>query len=174
MAAGAPSGASLLASSAQTAAARRKVTFPKGAVIRTLLKDLPPESLTNGATLFHEHFPIDLPPITPPPPNATPPPPTLTKDLNLMIEEAKGAAKDGIACIVDGGHNDMGRDLEFLKQLTTRSGLPIVASGGYFADRVHSETSTGGSQRGNPPRDHVRQPQTVPCVRAKEIAHRRA
>ena len=31
-------------------------TFPKGAVIRTLLKDYAPEDLAGGATLFHEHM----------------------------------------------------------------------------------------------------------------------
>src|SRR5215471_14793360 len=30
--------------------------FPKGAVIRTLLKDYAPEDLAGGATLFHEHL----------------------------------------------------------------------------------------------------------------------
>jgi len=115
----------------------RKLSFPKGAVVRTLLKDLQPETLMNGATLFHEHFSIDLPPITPRPANAPPPTPNPTKDLNLMIDEAKAAIKDGVACIVDGGHPDMGTDLEFLKQLTTRSGLPIVASGGFYMQRTY-------------------------------------
>ena len=31
-------------------------TFPKGAVIRTILKDYAPEELAGGATLFHEHM----------------------------------------------------------------------------------------------------------------------
>src|SRR3954465_13315054 len=31
------------------------VTFPKGAVIRTVLKDYAPEELGGGATLFHAH-----------------------------------------------------------------------------------------------------------------------
>ena len=31
-------------------------TFPKNAVIRTLLKDYAPEDLAGGATLFHEHM----------------------------------------------------------------------------------------------------------------------
>src|SRR5262245_60854715 len=115
----------------------RRVTFPRGAIIRTILKDVPPETLTNGATLFHEHFSIALPPATPPRPDAPPPRPNPTKDLKLMIEEAKAAVKDGVACIVDGGHNDMGRDLESLKQLTSQSGLPIVASGGYYMERVY-------------------------------------
>src|SRR3954452_20649711 len=30
--------------------------FPKGAVIRTLVKDFAPEELGSGATLFHEHM----------------------------------------------------------------------------------------------------------------------
>src|SRR4051812_1002005 len=31
-------------------------TFPKGAIIRTILKDYAPEELAGGATLFHEHL----------------------------------------------------------------------------------------------------------------------
>ena len=31
-------------------------TFPRGAVIRTILKDYAPEELGGGATLFHEHM----------------------------------------------------------------------------------------------------------------------
>src|SRR5207244_8003403 len=30
--------------------------FPKGAIIRTILKDYAPEGLAGGATLFHEHM----------------------------------------------------------------------------------------------------------------------
>ena len=49
--------ARLLAAPWQAAAAgTRKVTFPRGAIIRTILKDLPPEALANGSTLFHEHL----------------------------------------------------------------------------------------------------------------------
>src|SRR5260370_1568958 len=31
-------------------------SFPEGAVIRTILKDYPPQELGDGATLFHEHM----------------------------------------------------------------------------------------------------------------------
>ncbi len=31
-------------------------SFPKGAIIRTILKDYAPEELGGGATLFHEHM----------------------------------------------------------------------------------------------------------------------
>src|ERR1700747_2090688 len=30
--------------------------FPRGAIIRTILKDYAPEELAGGATLFHEHM----------------------------------------------------------------------------------------------------------------------
>ena len=38
------------------ASAQTAVAFPKGAVIRTVLKDYAPEELAGGATLFHEHM----------------------------------------------------------------------------------------------------------------------
>src|SRR5262245_13071449 len=31
-------------------------TFPRGAIIRTILKDYAPDELSGGATLFHEHM----------------------------------------------------------------------------------------------------------------------
>src|SRR5215831_19169839 len=31
-------------------------TFPRGAIIRTILKDYAPDDLAGGATLFHEHM----------------------------------------------------------------------------------------------------------------------
>ena len=111
-----------LAQAARTAS----VTFPKGAVIRTLLKDLPPESL-NGPVLFHEHLSMRIPPAKE----------HFTDDVALMVEEARAAAKDGIACIVDGGHADMGRSLDALKRITSESGLPVVASGGFYMQRVY-------------------------------------
>ena len=108
-------------------------------IIRTVLKDVPPESLSGGATLFHEHLSLapDFMPRwmalfrhqNPPAPSDTP---DVMHDLALMTAEMQAAAQDGVACIVDGGHADMGRDLEFLKQLSAKSGLPIVAGCGYY------------------------------------------
>ncbi|HEV2688026.1 MAG TPA: hypothetical protein VGV35_05715, partial [Bryobacteraceae bacterium] len=65
-------------------------------------------------------------------PPAQPPQPDLMHDPEVMAEEMRAAAKEGVACIVDGGHPDMGRDLEFLKELSAKSGLPIVAGCGYY------------------------------------------
>jgi len=58
--------------------------------------------------------------------------PFFMKDLDLMTEEVHAAAQEGVACLVDGGHPDMGQDFDFLKQLSTKSGMPIVAGCGYY------------------------------------------
>jgi phosphotriesterase-related protein len=142
--------------------------FPKGAIIRTILKDMPPEALAGGATLFHEHmsFASDFmtrwmtyaratnPPAAgrggapPQPPAAAPQSdqPYFMEDLDLMTEEMRAAAKDGVACIVDGGHPDMGRDFEFLKQLSTKSGLPIVAGCGFYTQPFYPPEVTAWSE----------------------------
>ncbi len=143
-------------------------TFPRGAVIRTILKDYAPDDLAGGATLFHEHMsfadtfmtrwtgyaadtrrenalPNAAAPSTPAagraggPAAAPPPPPTTAsgkyfmQDLDFMIDEMRSAKADGVACIVDGGHADMGRDIGFLRQVSERSGLPIVAGAGFYS-----------------------------------------
>ena len=144
-------------------------TFPKGAVIRTILKDYGPEELAGGATLFHEHMsfadnfmtrwtgyaadtrretalpgtPAAAPqgqgggrqggaPAAPPAPPSTPSGKYFMQDVAFQVEEMKLAKADGVACIVDGGHPDMGRDINFLRQISQQSGLPIVAGGGFY------------------------------------------
>ena len=44
------------APSLQAQAPGQGPSFPKGAIIRTILKDYAPEDLAGGATLFHEHM----------------------------------------------------------------------------------------------------------------------
>jgi predicted metal-dependent phosphotriesterase family hydrolase len=128
-------GANLSAAARQVGAAR--VTFPRGAIIRTLFKDIPPDQLGGGPLLFHEHLSIDLPQFGPRPANAPPPQPPPTSNVDLIIEEVKAAEKDGVKVIVDGGHTDMKRNLDNLKQIATRTGMLIVASGGYYMERVY-------------------------------------
>ena len=140
------------------------LTFPKGAVIRTLLKDYAPEDLAGGATLFHEHMQLaqdfnakfaaataaaraanGLPPA---PPRAGgnpggPPPPDIMHNVDLMSEEVAKIKSAGVACIVDGGHPDMGRDSNFLRQVSMKSGVPIVAGGGFYTQPFYpKEIST--------------------------------
>lgn len=108
--------------------------FPRGAAIRTLLKDLPPSALANGATLFHEHLSIDLPPTRPG--RGTPPPPA-TADVDLMIREVATAGQEGVVCIVDGGHPDMGRNLDNLRRIAMNTSVHIVAGTGYYMQRTY-------------------------------------
>jgi phosphotriesterase-related protein len=142
-------GSSVAAAAVQgIAAAAGGVQFPTGAVIRTVLEDMRPEALAGGATLFHEHLSISYDSMiklgeefqallaTPGRPGRALPPPSrpwFMEDLGLMVEEMRAAMNEGVACIVDGGHPDMGRDLQFLKQLSARSAMPIVAGFGYYA-----------------------------------------
>lgn len=55
-----------------------------------------------------------------PPPAAPPPVATgsyFMRDETLMVDEMSAAKSEGIAGIVDGGHPDMGRDINFLKAI---------------------------------------------------------
>jgi phosphotriesterase-related protein len=163
--------------------------FPKGAIIRTLLKDYQPEDLAGGATLFHEHLSLGpdfnerfraasaavraangpapapvggaraagAPPAGGaraagaalaagaaraggPPPAAGPDP---MRDVDLMAEELATARRDGVACIVDAGHPDMGRDLSFVRQASMKSGVPVVAGCGFYSQPFYpKEIST--------------------------------
>jgi phosphotriesterase-related protein len=58
--------------------------------------------------------------------------PFFMQDADLMASELKIAKSEGISCIVDGGHPDMGRDINFLRRISTMSGLPIVAGAGFY------------------------------------------
>ena len=110
-------------------------------IIRTILRDLAPGDLGEGAVLFHEHvslnnqFWLDM--------NLErlidPAQPYFMEDMDFMVAEMQAAAEDGIACIVDGGHTDMGRDIEFIRALSERSGMPIVASGGYYHEPTFTQ-----------------------------------
>ena len=158
------------------ASAQSGVAFPKGAIIRTILKDYAPEELAGGATLFHEHMsmaPDFLPrwmkfaaetraanaprgggagrgagagggagrggAAAPPAPAG----PFFMQDADFMTEELATAKREGISCIVDGGHPDMGRDVNFLREISKRSGLPIVLGGGFYTQPFYpKEIST--------------------------------
>ena len=159
----------VMAISAAAAAAPKGVfaqepTFPKGAIIRTILKDYAPEEFAGGATLFHEHMQLapdfnakfgaataaaraanGLPPL----PGrggagrGPAPGPDIMHDADLMAAEVAKTKSDGIACIVDAGHPDMGRNVDFLRQVSMKSGMPIVVGGGFYSQPFYpKEIST--------------------------------
>jgi phosphotriesterase-related protein len=60
-----------------------------------------------------------------------------------MSAEVTNAKAAGVACIVDAGHPDMGRDITFLRQVSSKSGVPIVAGGGFYSQPFYpKEIST--------------------------------
>ena len=125
-----PTSATALAAAAQ-GRARDRVTFPKGAIIRTILKDVPPEALASGATLFHEHLSLSdpLPPWVTPPKESRP---SYTLNLDLMVDEVKATAKEGVSCIVNGGTKDLGQNVEKVRLIAQRSGMHVVLAGGLW------------------------------------------
>ncbi len=107
------------------------VKFPKGAIIRTVLKDYAPEAL--GVILFHEHVQLSSTFGLKGGPGAPQPTQSYSEDIDLVVNEVKEAQKDGVSCLVDGGHLDQGRRAEYVKQVAKLSGVPIVMSGGYHS-----------------------------------------
>ena len=118
--------------------------FPDGAIVRTILADVAPDTLSNGAVLFHEHMSLNAPfwdrllgGITDAQREGflgSPDSPYFMQDVDMMVAEMQAAARDGVAAIADGGHTDMGRSVEFLREVSEKSGMPIIVSGGYYTD----------------------------------------
>jgi phosphotriesterase-related protein len=107
--------------------AQKPPAFPLGSIIRTILADVSPDAI--GATLFHEHLSLqDHNAYVPPRP--APAQLHYTENVDLVTREIKAARADGLTCIVDAGHVDMGRNLESLRQIARGSGVHVVASGG--------------------------------------------
>jgi len=162
----------VLGISAAAAAVPRSVfaqepIFSKGAVIRTVLRDYAPEELAGGATLFHEHMQLapDFSarfaaaaaaaraanglPALPARGGAgrgggtAPAGPDIMHDVDLMSAEVAQTKREGVTCIVDAGHADMGRNIDFLRQVSLKSGVPIVAGGGFYSQPFYpKEIST--------------------------------
>lgn len=105
-------------------------TAGQAPILRTLLGDLAPDRIPPGAILFHEHLSFKFPLGSPT---------HVTDDVDLMIAETRLAQADGVSVIVDGGHPDMDRNLENLRRIATATGMPIVASGGYYMENSYPE-----------------------------------
>jgi phosphotriesterase-related protein len=129
----------LIGASAGTAIASRWAGFsaaaqssPRGAIIRTVLKDIAPDSLGAAATLFHEHLSFEWARVT-----GRQDRPGPDKDAALLGEQLDIAATEGVGCIVDAGTTDVGRDASFLKQIAARTRVHVVACGGLYMQRTY-------------------------------------
>jgi phosphotriesterase-related protein len=111
---------------------RGRPNFRRGAIVRTILKDVRPDELAHGATLFHEHISIYDPFPQWRPPLRTQQPPPYGADIDLMVNELNGTAKDGVSCIVNAGTRDLGYNVARLRTIAERSQVHIVLSGGFW------------------------------------------
>ena len=112
------------------------ISFPDGAIVRTILRDHAPMALAGGATLFHEHLDLSQSYASPPSERGEARPLSderVETFVALVVEELKMAAVDGMSCIVDAAiRRRSDHELEILRQMANRSGIPIVVAGGYF------------------------------------------
>ena len=96
------------------------------ALIRTVLGDIPPESL--GPTLTHEHLVVDL--RRPHPGYAD----TLPAIADQMLPHLELVREQGIRTIVECTPTHLGRHVEAYCDLSRRSGLHVVMACGTYRD----------------------------------------
>ena len=114
--------------------------FPRGAIIRTVLKDVSPDAITK-ATLFHEHMSFEWARVAPQSNRSGP-----AKDPAPVLEQLEVAATEGVGCIVDAGTNDVGRDMDLLRQIASRTSIHIVACGGLYMERTYPQDTATKSE----------------------------
>src|SRR5258706_8137119 len=104
------------------ALAQTMPAIPRDAIIRTILKDLPPDGVGTGTALIHEHL-------------------TAGGNVDGLVDELKAAAQQGLSCIVDAATGRREEPaLEKLRAIATRSGVHVVVAGGYFEDLDNLQT----------------------------------
>lgn len=125
------------------------ISFPEGAIVRTVHEDIAPGAIGHGATLFHEHLSFDFasPPAEPRAPGTDPPPPPTNDEMvDLLVEELQMAAFDGVSCIVDSSIGPRAEQrLANLQAMATRSDVRIVIGGSYFLASNYPEELGGMS-----------------------------
>jgi phosphotriesterase-related protein len=162
-------GAGAAAAALPRAVSAQSPSFPPGAIIRTLFRDYKPDELAGGATLFHEHLQMGRdfnarfiaatnatrvangqPPL-PPGRGGGPPSPPLDQDpthnVDLMVDLLKQTMRDGVACLVDAGHPEMGRDMSFVREVSMKSGLPVVEGGGFYTQPFYPKAISTMSEQ---------------------------
>jgi phosphotriesterase-related protein len=124
-----------------TAKPKTPLTLPKGAIVRTVLQDVDPKMLASGATAWHEHLAFGY--ASPPPPRAAGdgglPRVPLAESIELVAEELRQAAFDGLSGIVDanasGRSGRTAEEMAFLKQVAAKvPKVHVLVAGGPFKD----------------------------------------
>ncbi len=106
-------GESAIAAPRQVSNPGRALDLPKSSIIRTVLEDVTPDRLGPGAALMHEHV--------------------TTGTVDVLVEELRASGQEGVSCVVDASTGKRGADaLQNLRTIASRSGMHIVAAGGYY------------------------------------------
>ena len=125
-----------------------KISLPKGAIVRTILKDVSPDALGPGATLFHDHVSLSSPrPYAPPP--KQPVQPQWMENVDAVVAEIKAAAKDGVSCIVTGGTRDLGQkpaNVRRISEQVASAGVHIVLSDALWTQPAYPPDIPGKSE----------------------------
>ena len=116
-------------------------TPPRAPVIRTLLDDVPPDSLGAKVTLFHEHLSWEWARV-----RGAGAPQGPAKDVAAITGQLDTAASEGVGCIVDAGTTDVGRDVDFLKRVAAKTTIHLVACGGLYMERTYPATLKAQSE----------------------------
>jgi phosphotriesterase-related protein len=91
----------------------RRPTIPNGSIVRTILEDVPPDRLGDGAALMHEHLTAGT--------------------VDVLVDELRASGQEGVSCVVDASIGKRGAGaLENLRTIATRSGVRVVVAGGYY------------------------------------------
>lgn len=95
--------------------------------VRTVTGEISPEQL--GVTLMHEHFLFGYPGYAG---DVTLGPFRREEAMQACLAVAERLKSHGVKTVVDATTNEAGRNPEFLKELSERSGLQIICSTGYY------------------------------------------
>ncbi|GAB2462367.1 phosphotriesterase family protein [Xylanimonas ulmi] len=106
-------------------------------MIQSVLGPIDPHSV-RGAVLPHEHLAIDL---------------RVEFDSEAVLSDddtpavatelADASARFGLALVIDQTARGMGRDIAALRRIATTSGVPVVASTGWYYERFHPAAEPG-------------------------------
>ena len=95
--------------------------------VRTVTGEISPEQL--GVTLMHEHFLFGYPGYAG---DVTLGPFRHDEAMQTCLAVAERLKSHGVKTVVDATTNEAGRNPEFLRELSERSGLQIICSTGYY------------------------------------------
>lgn len=108
-------------------------------IIRTILRDISPTEI-DGPILIHEHLSIGATAW-----GVERPATKWYEDVDSIASEVAACRTSGVRCIVDMGTSDLGRNIDALRTISTRSKMHIVASGGLHAKEDYPPGTLGKS-----------------------------